>query len=198
MAHPYKSAGHKNDPKWLGRLGRERGGRLSETRGMKFDDLRANAMYPTGDQSGTTTNSAGPNRMSEVIPSPSPFGQNGRRVDTNIDVDTDFGQGHDVKTMSDRLGDDSLVGRKRGGRVKKRADGGDASDDSQTMSPQPAPGTQQGLMSGPVQGRAPTDDDLASQRSALRGVSQFGPTGRGSIDANGRVHGMRKGGRAKK
>jgi hypothetical protein len=111
MAHPYKSAAHKSDPKWLDGVRKyARGGSVSEQRSYAFDDLRANAMYPRGDDRGTT-NSAGPNRMTEEMAKESPY-RGGRKVDTNMDTDTDFGTSTEVSTVRNRKN-----GRKRGGKV---------------------------------------------------------------------------------
>ena len=46
------------------------------------------------------TNSAGPQRLTEEMGT-APF--RGRRSDTQMDTDTDFGQAHEVKTLADRL-----------------------------------------------------------------------------------------------
>lgn len=104
MAHQYKSAAHRNDPKWLGRLKRATGGAANESDG--YDTYEGDGTY-----------AAGPRRIA-IIPGEPPTG--GIKLDTQMETDTGFGRAHDVKTFADRMRPlkPQYLGRKRGGKVK--------------------------------------------------------------------------------
>ena len=126
MAYPEKGANYDHKPRFVERMKRAEGGPINADGGAGVD-----LQSPVNEGSGYETeydgetNSAGPSRLTEVLGKP-PF--QGRRIDTELNTDTDFGEGHDVKTVADRMtplkpqylgGGHREDRRRNGGRVRK-------------------------------------------------------------------------------
>ena len=137
MSYPEAGARYTHRPKFLERAMAEEkraaGGTVNSDGGAGDRDALA-ADEGSGYQSHYSgeTHSASPSRMTEEMGS-APF--RGRREDTEISTDTDFGNAHDVKTVADRMnqikpqyleyGSHREDRRRNGGRIKHKSDGGE-------------------------------------------------------------------------